>query len=70
MKVYEKIKCFEKTYKEYRDLLGHNVSEEEILPLIKQDFPNDTALVQWWYENQVLTPKSPFTHKGHNGLFS
>lgn len=68
MNAYQKIQCFEKTYQEYRDLLGQDVSEEELLPLIKEQYPNDQSLVQWWHDNHVKLPKSPFAPMRHNGL--
>lgn len=63
-----KLAAFRKTYSEYRDLLGHDVSEEDILPMLKEEYPNDTNLVQWWFDNEVNLPRSPYTMRSH-GLF-
>lgn len=63
-----KLQAFRKTYSEYRDLLGHDVTEEDILPMLKEEYPNDKNLVQWWFENEIQTPRSPYTMRSH-GLF-
>ena len=31
-----KLAAFRKTYSEYRDLLGHDVTEEDILPMLTE----------------------------------
>lgn len=69
MNAYQKIQCFDKTYQEYRELLGQDVSEEELLPLIIKEFSEDKSLVQWWYKNHLLLPESPFNQRPH-GLFN
>lgn len=63
-----KLAAFRKTYSEYRDLLGHDVTEEDILPMLTEEYPNDKNLVQWWFENEIQTPRSPYTMRS-NGLF-
>ena len=69
MNQWQKLEAFRETYNEFRGLLGQEVTEEEILPLIKEEYPDDKNLVQWWFDNEVNLPKSRLTTSRNNGLF-
>jgi hypothetical protein len=69
MNQWQKLAAIRATYKEIRDLLGQDVTEEEILPLLKEEYPNDRSLVQWWFDNEVNLPKSRLITSRNNGLF-
>lgn len=50
----------DKKYQEYRELVGEELTKEQALLLLRMDFFEHYALVEWWWDNHRNEPKPPY----------